>query len=105
VCYDQNENEFFGEIEQFFEFDNQLFCFINVFNDRLKVIEIIHKSSNFISQIFHNYFDKYFAVFNHELLKPSKKIINCNEIKFKCLVVNNQNYKFLSKIQYDFEHD
>jgi hypothetical protein len=101
-----DDEEYFGEIEHFFQFQNDFFCFINVYETDIYISKYFPKTVSFFYQTFMNYISDFFSIVNKKNInKTNLRIINCNLIKYKCIKIFNNENLFISKIKYDFEHD
>ncbi|CAF1130945.1 unnamed protein product, partial [Brachionus calyciflorus] len=105
VCFIENGKEKYGNIDYFFNFQKDKFCFINVFQNQVLAKNLFKNFPNYFSNVVKNHFDTFYAVYKLEALNYVRKIIPCKKIKAKCIEVNCEEYKFISKLPFEFEHD
>lgn len=105
VSIEIDGKELNGQIDYFFKYNRQEFCFINIFRNNIKANKFFSKDSNFFCKTVIENFDFFYAVYKLVDLEISRRIISIKQIKTKCIEVNTDEYKFISKFPYEFEHD
>jgi hypothetical protein len=106
VCFSFNNEEYFGDVEFYFEFDSKIYCFINVFELDVYISNYFPKIDSFNYKTFMNYVSDFYAIVNSKKVnKTNIAIISCDLISYKCIKIYNNDNLFISKLKYDFEHD
>lgn len=99
ICYN-SDDESFGMIEYFFEFEKTCYAILNVLSFQENIDKIIKKPDRLINS---KNFSHFFKLVDYK--KVRKTIIRVNSIICKCLIINSEVGDFLTKVQYDYEHD
>lgn len=102
ICFSYENNERYGEIDEFFRCGTSLMCKVKMFEQKAD-FELPS-----IPRVFQQYvnlknFSKYFQYFSDE--KYTYTLIDCKYILCKALKIYGSKYQFLSKLVYSFEHD
>jgi hypothetical protein len=103
ICFQHKKSQYFGEIIEFLELNNKFYCLVSPFQIANKFIDYLPQSDCYFSELSQkDLFERFFYIFEY-----STKIIliNCDNILNKCIVVKNENLKFITRIMYEFEHD
>ena len=103
ICFTEKEHEHYGNISKLIDYQGKIFALVKEY-EILDIKKILPKSNaTFSSLINAKLFEKFYCLYN-----PSKfhyVIIDCEQIKTICLLVNNEKNYFFSKLVYEFEHD
>jgi hypothetical protein len=106
VNFLKNGSDCFGEIQFFFLFETKVFCLINEFIVEPNARHILKESSGYFYDVTLDLFNRFYRIVtkkNHG--KKNYVIIDSINIKYKCMVVLADDYYFITKLKYDFEHD
>lgn len=102
ICFNQGNEEQFGEIDEFFHSGTSLLCKVKMFEliENYELPSIPEKFKNYVNKV---NFSKFFKCFTDENFRYI--VIDCKSIQCKVLKIYGTNYQFLSKLMYSFEHD
>ena len=91
----------YADIEYYLEINNKYFAFINLHNKK-DSLSILPESSGYFYNIVRSYFSEFYKVieFTNEF-----NLIEAGSIINKCIIINNNEYIFLTELSYEFEHD
>lgn len=100
VCYN-SDNESYGMIEYFFEFEEICYAIVNVLSLQKNIDKIIKKPDRLINS---KNFSHFFKLIDYTK-EIRQTVIRVNSIICKCLIINTEVGDFLTKLEYDYEHD
>jgi hypothetical protein len=96
----------FGEIMFFFEFEAQIYCFINEFIIEPNARHILPESSGFFYTNTLDIFNRFYRIVTKQNLdKKNYIIVKAKNIKHKCIGMLSGEHYFITKLKYDYEHD
>ena len=95
ICFTEKEHEHYGNISKLIDYQGKLFALVKEF-EILEIKKILPNSNaSFSSLINANLFAKFYCLYNPK--KFHYVIIDCAQIKTRCLLVNNgKNFFFLN---------
>jgi hypothetical protein len=106
VNFNIDQQKAVGEIQFFFEYNNEIFCMINQFNTEPNARHVFAESSGFFYRKTINLISKFYFFVSKENMKKKKYVIvKAKDVNCKCFVVSTKNFYFITSIKYDFEHD
>jgi hypothetical protein len=102
VCYNEGDNLLYGQIEYFIEIESKFYAYINLIQIKDNLEEILPKSHG----IFYTFVKKFFISFFQPIdFTKSFDLIDCSSIENRCIIINNQDLMFITRLLYEYEHD
>jgi hypothetical protein len=100
-----NSNQYnFGEIDSFFEYNNEIFALIYEFD--CSAYDFFHdeyyKERGELKEFGQKFFSLYYEI---DSLSTSKRVIKCKDILSKCVLIDTVDKKLLVDYLYEREHD
>ena len=103
ICFQHKKAQYFGEIIEFLELNNKFYCIVSPFQILNNYKDYLPQSDCYLSEISQkDLFERFFHIFDYT---TDIVLIKCENILNKCIVVKNENLKFITRIMYEFEHD
>ncbi len=103
ICFDNKNKTEFGEIQYFFEHEEQVFAKLNVFTNLNNYVQP-EKITSYFYEIFEKSYNQFYYLVDKD--KCREDIILADEIKNKCIMINYmKNVYHVTNVVYDYEHD
>ena len=99
----KNKKENYCVILKYFLFKNEIYSVIQRFDEDNSYNLLFENNRHFYIFVNIEHFKDYFVLIDKK--KFFLDIINIKNIRCKCIMIENECLSFISKIQYDFEHD
>jgi hypothetical protein len=106
VCFYSIKNELkYGEITEFFEYESNHFVVISVFDQSDNIKSLPEKCPGYFYKTFKTLFDKFYVLVDTSPTKCVLEIIQADRIRNKYILIHDKSLTYVTRIEYDYEHD